>query len=62
MNNDQVKQLIQGLGVMTELWMITYHGFKKQGLIDSDAIDHTKALMSLMVNSFMGPNNLEEKQ
>ena len=60
MNNDQVKKLIQGIGVMTELWMITYNGFKKQGLNDSDAIVHTKAFMSVMMNSLMGFNNLEE--
>ena len=48
MNNDQVKQIIQGIGVMTELWMITYNGFKSQGLNDADALSHTKAFMSII--------------
>lgn len=54
MNNEQVNQLIQGIGVMTELWLITYQSFAKQGLSNEDAIMHTKALMSIMVESFYG--------
>lgn len=54
MNNNQVNQIIQGIGVMTELWTITFNGFVKQGLSEQDAIIHTKALMSIMVESFYG--------
>lgn len=54
MNNEQVNQLIQGIGMMTELWIITYNGFVNQGMTDEDAIMHTKALMSIMVESFYG--------
>lgn len=60
MNNEQVNQLISGIGLMTELWVITYQGFIKQGMNADEAIMHTKALMSIMVESFYG-NNQEEK-
>lgn len=56
MNNDQVNQIIQGLGVMTELWNITYNNFVSQGFPANEAIEHTKAFMSIMVNTFMDTN------
>lgn len=61
MNNDQVNQIIQGIGLLTELWVITYRGFKNQGLNDEEAVIHTKALMSIMVDSFYGGNSEEVK-
>lgn len=60
MNNEQVNQLINGIGTMAELWIITYQSFKKQGMNNEDAIMHTKALMSIMVESFYGSGQ-EEK-
>ena len=62
MNNDQVKQLIQGIGLMTELWMITYQGFKAQGLNDADAATHTKAFMSVIIDSVGGFNGDNDNQ
>lgn len=63
MNNEQVNKLIQGIGMMTELWMITYNGFKRQGLTDKESLMHTKLFMSVMLESFIGTdglNNVEE--
>lgn len=51
MNNDQIDQLIQGIGIMTDLWVITYQNFKNHGMNDTDAVNNTKALMSVMVDS-----------
>ena len=48
MNNDAVNQLIQGIGVMAELWTITFKSFISQGLKVSEAMEHTKAFMSVM--------------
>lgn len=62
MNNDQVNELIKGIGLMTELWMITYNGFKTQGLSDENATMQTKALMSIMVGSILGTNGEEADQ
>lgn len=54
MNNEQVNELIRGIGTMSELWIITYQSFKNQDLNNEDALMHTKALMSIMVESFYG--------
>lgn len=54
MTNDQINQIIQGIGVMTEMYTITYQSFKKQGLTDDDSIKHTKAFMSVMIDSILG--------
>ena len=51
MNNEMVKHLIQGIGLMTEIWTMTYNGFISQGLPHDKAIEHTKAFMSSMVIS-----------
>ena len=51
MNNDTVNQLIQGIGVMAELWTITFRSFISQGFTVSDAMLHTKAFMSVIVEN-----------
>lgn len=56
MNNDQVNQIIQGLGAITEMWMIVYNNFKQQGLNDEVALAHTKALMSVAMGGMLGTN------
>lgn len=65
MNNDQLKQLIQNLGMMTELWTITFNGFKAQGMPIDQALIHTKAFMSTMMETFVtqsgGGNEQEAK-
>lgn len=59
MNHDDVKNIIQGLGAITEMWIIVYDNFKKQGLNDETALVHTKALMSSMMGSMLGTNKEE---
>lgn len=54
MNNDQVNQIIQGLGAMVEMWSIVYKGFQQQGMDDSTALAHTKAFMSVAMNGVLG--------
>ena len=58
MNSEQINALINGLGMMTELYMIIYQNFKNQKMSDDDAIKHTKALMAVMVDYC---TNLEDK-
>lgn len=60
MNSDQVNQLIQGIGLITELYMITYQNFRSQKLSDEEAVKHTKAVMSIMMESFMGSNDISK--
>lgn len=57
MNSDQINQVIQGIGTMTELYMITYQNFRKLSLSDDEAIKHTKTFMSAMMDSVMGNAN-----
>ena len=54
MNNDKVNQIVQGLGAITEMWMIVYSNFKQQGLNDELALAHTKALMSIAMDGILG--------
>lgn len=55
MNNgkNMLDELIKGIGMMTELWMITYGSFKNQKLSDDEAMNHTKAYMSIMLHEMM---------
>lgn len=63
MNNDKLLEFMQGIGIMAELWIITYKGFKTQGLDDADAMMHTKGFMSVMIDSILNAaNNQEDKQ
>lgn len=42
---------ITSLGAMTEMWMITYEGFLRQGLTPDDAMKHTKELIDVVLKS-----------
>lgn len=57
MNSDQMKQFINGLGALTEIWTITYQGFIRQGLNPIDAMTHTKAFMSVTMDIIIGAGN-----
>lgn len=59
MNNKTVEQLIQGIGVLVELWTITYRGFISQGFDNTTAINHTRAFMSSMMETFYSENKEE---
>lgn len=48
---DKVKQLINGIGALVELWSITYKMFLKNGLTREDAIDSTQRLIDSVLNS-----------
>lgn len=62
MTNDQINQIIQGIGLMTEMYTITYQSFKKQGLSDKEAIKHTKAFISVMIDSSIGNDDKNIQQ
>ena len=57
MNNDAVNQLIQGIGVMAELWTITFKSFINQGLKVSEAMEHTKAFMSVIIENIISSDS-----
>lgn len=60
MNNDKLKELCNGIGMLTEIWTITYRGFKNQGMNDTDAMLNTRGFMSAMLDSFMKSGSEEE--
>lgn len=62
MTGDQINQIIQGIGLMTEMYTITYQSFKKQGLGDEEAIKHTKAFISVMMDSIIDTSGKDTKQ
>lgn len=53
--NEQLMNLINGLGAVTEMWMVIFANFKAQNMDDDDAIKHTKAMMEVLMGTFM-PN------
>lgn len=50
--NEQLQNLIRGVGIMTELWIVTYNGFRKQGITHSEALEHTGAFMKVMIAQY----------
>ena len=61
MNNDKILEIIQSIGVMTDMWIITYRSFMDHDMSNDEAIMHTKALMGSMLESALGNKNTEEK-
>ena len=56
LNQDYLKHLndlINGMGLLTKIWTITYQSFKEQKMTDDEAVMHTQALMSTMMRTFM---------
>lgn len=47
--NEKLKEFLLGIGAMTEMWMITYNNFRKQGLSHSDALEHTTAFTKTLM-------------
>lgn len=48
--NEKLKEFLLGMGVLTELWVVTYNNFRKQGLSHSEALDHTGAFMKTVMD------------
>lgn len=51
MNNSALTELMKGIGLLTELWIIAYQGFTAQGLGEAEAMMHTKGFMAAMIDS-----------
>lgn len=41
--------LINAIGAMAEMWNIAYQSFINQGLTAEEALEHTKALMKIVI-------------
>lgn len=61
MNNSALTELMKGIGILTELWIIAYRGFTAQGLSEAEAMMHTKGFMAAMIDSITKmPNTSQE--
>ena len=47
--NEKLKEFLMGIGAMTELWMVTYNNFRKQGLGHTEALEHTTAFTKTLM-------------
>ena len=52
-SSNMLNELIKTIGMMSELWMITYNSFKNMKLSDEEAMNHTKAYMSVIMHEAM---------
>ena len=52
-SSNMLNELIKTIGIMSELWMIAYNSFKNMELSDEEAINHTKAYMSVIIHEAM---------
>lgn len=59
MNNDAVQELIKGLGLMTELWIIVYKSFTDHGMNEKEAFTHTREFMSVITGTVLKVNGQE---
>ena len=55
--NNQLKDFINGIGQLCEVWTIVYRSFVSQGMDPKDAIQHTQAFMTATMNSNLGKQN-----
>ena len=56
-NNDAVQELINGIGLMTELWIIVYDSFTSHGMNDREAFVHTREFMSVITGFILNTGN-----
>lgn len=52
-SSNMLNELIKTIGMMSELWMITYNSFKNMKLSDEEAMKHTKEYMSVIIHEAM---------
>ena len=53
MDEKAIENLINGFGAMTELWIIAFKCFIEHGMTEQQAIAHTKAFTSSIVEQLM---------
>lgn len=60
--NDKVQQFINGVGALTEIWIITYNNFIKQGMSAADAMTHTREFMKAFMSSYLSTTEEGDKK
>lgn len=54
--NEKIKEFINGLGALTELWLMTYNLFIQQGCSHIMATKHTQAFIATILSLGMDNN------
>lgn len=49
--DEKVKQILMGVGALSELWTVTYKNFLLQGFNHGEAIEHTSAFMQILIGN-----------
>lgn len=61
-NTDKLKELFNSIGVLAEMWIITFNQFKSMGLDAGDALNHTRECIPSMMIASMSSKNSEENE
>ena len=59
--NDGLKSFVNSMGVLCEMWTLTYQTFIKQGMNAKDAMTHTQGFMTSLITASMQNNGGENK-
>ena len=51
--NNNLKSFIDNVGLLCEVWLLTYNKFISQGLNQKDALTHTQGFMTTFIDSMM---------
>lgn len=61
-NNDAVQELINGIGLLTELWIMVYNSFISHGMDDREAFAHTREFMSVITGSLLNTGKKDDNK
>ena len=61
-NNDAVQELINGIGLLTELWIMVYNSFIGHGMDDREAFAHTREFMSVITGSLLNTGKKDDNK
>ena len=59
-NNDAVQELITGIGLMPELWIMVYNSFISHGMDDKEAVEHTREFMRVITKFIINTGKKED--
>jgi hypothetical protein len=59
--SEVLKNFIEGIGALTEIWRITYSEFIKSGMKPTEALAHTQGFMTAYLTAGMNGNNKPNK-
>lgn len=61
-NNDAVQELVNGIGLMTELWIMVYNSFISHGMDGREAFAHTREFMSVITGIMLNTGKKDDSK